>query len=351
MNVILDTNIFQSNFSLKSIQMEALSVYLQKTDGNLILPYVIKNELILNYRKELKSSIEHLKTEAKRFHNCATIEEYSTLSKAIKELNGRNNEKLDQESKDYISYIKETIQRVKELDLPQLNIKRIVDKALKKEKPFKQNGEGFKDTVIWESILAYCRSDAVNSIIFISNNSQDFGKEKLLPVLDEQAKADTIMVYYYNSIDAFIQDKFENIKNIQLGIENIDVTDLVLLTGFKIKERKTEINEIFQKESTPNRRYADFQGIHTLSIQKIENPVIKDVADNFKYIHASLICKIGLVCIAEIFSEFTNPITGDYDYDTEIELDEIVADCVIEISLKYSEGVYEDLQIFSISFS
>lgn len=345
MDVVIDTNIFQANFSLKSIQIEALSAYLTKTDKFLIIPYVVENELILNYRKDLKKSIKDLQSVAGEFHKCVTTPEYEILSQAIKDLKGRDNEKLDEESKNYIAYVKKQIGRVKIDTLPELDFKRIVDKALNKEKPFKLTGEGFKDTIIWESVLAYCKRNNLDSIIFVSNNSKDFGKEKLLPVLKEQAISAGITVHYYNSLDAFIQDRFKSINNIVLEIDDIDIADLKLHAEFKLQEQLSDLDKIFEKKSKSNIRYSAFQGIHEFSIREIEEVIVKDVATDFKYIQASILCQIGVVCVAEHYSEFVNSMTGDYDYDIDLQLEELSIDCSVDISLKYDETGFHELEV------
>jgi hypothetical protein len=64
--------------------------------------------------------------------------------------------------------------------LPQISASHVPEKAVNRKKPFKDNGEGYADAVIWESVLAlaklYTDNPPVNfpKIILISNNSRDF---------------------------------------------------------------------------------------------------------------------------------------------------------------------------------
>lgn len=50
----------------------------------------------------------------------------------------------------------------------------LVDRALKKVKPFKDEDKGFRDSLIWLSFLSYIKKKGNHKIAFINNNSSDF---------------------------------------------------------------------------------------------------------------------------------------------------------------------------------
>jgi len=350
MNIILDTNIYQANFSLTSARWEALSAYLHRTDDWLVMPYVVKYELISNYRGELKSTITNLKEAVKKFKNVATTQEYKDVVAGINKLEDRNKEKLDRESENYIDYIKKAIVNVKLVDLPLIDLKSVVDRGLKKEKPFKQSGEGLKDTVLWESLLAFCRDEKIKSVIFVTNNSKDFGAGKLFPVLQQQINKAGITVHYYNSIEDFIKEHFETIKDITLDESHIDIYELESLMEIFLKNNLLVSERLFSTHSTDKVTYHSVQGVHNSKIESIEDIIVKDVAVDFKYVQATLICNTNIVCVGDYYHEYTSS-SGDQDYDAYQELEDISTECIVNITLKLSKNDtwYDELEITGIS--
>lgn len=51
---------------------------------------------------------------------------------------------------------------------------KIAKKAIEKTKPFKSNGVGYCDALIWETVLEILNKEADCEILFITNNKQDF---------------------------------------------------------------------------------------------------------------------------------------------------------------------------------
>lgn len=62
MNVILDTNIFVNNYFLKSPKFIGLFDYLRKTDSNLYLISLVKDEVIQKYIEEVELYVSSVDT-------------------------------------------------------------------------------------------------------------------------------------------------------------------------------------------------------------------------------------------------------------------------------------------------
>ena len=347
----MDTNIYQANFSLTSTRWEALAAYLNKTNGWLVIPYVVKHELIANYRADLKKAITLLKDSVRNFKNVAITTEYEIVVNIIDRIEGRNNEKLDTESESYLTHIKQTIGNVKLEELPQIDLKSVVDRGLRKEKPFKQSGEGLKDTILWESLLAYCRDENIKSVIFVSSNSKDFGNGKLLENLQEQVDRIGVKVHYYNSLEDFIKEHFHTIKDIKLDEKDIDKYELEALTETFLKNHVTTAEHLFNAHSTSNIHYHSVQGVYDTIIEEIEDVIVKDVSPDFRYVQATLVCRTNIVCVGDHYHEFTDS-SGDYDYDAYQELERLTTECLISITLKLSHNDtwYDELEVTDISF-
>ena len=121
----------------------------------------------------------------------------------------------------------------------------IVEKAINKQTPFKPNYDqkkkrhvgdnGFKDAVIWYSIVDYVKINIIEDayIILLTNNSSDFKSEKLLEEF-YQITGKHIEIYKEN------QEEFSNFILNQSNDTNIED---VYVSCIKIKE-KVRINSI-----------------------------------------------------------------------------------------------------------
>jgi predicted nucleic acid-binding protein len=218
MDVILDTNIYQNNFTLKSNSMDALSAYLKKTDDRLIVPYIVAQELLRNYKSTFEKSVDNIEKASRLFHSCITTEEQKKISDALRALERYKEDGLANDSTKYLEYLKSTLTNVVVQDtMPPLDFSNVVKKGLDKTKPFKITGEGMKDAILWESILEHCSHNQLGRIIFISNNANDFGKDNALePNLIDQMKESGTEVVYYNGLQPFIENEFDTVSDINL---------------------------------------------------------------------------------------------------------------------------------------
>ena len=74
----------------------------------------------------------------------------------------------------------------------------------KPKKPFDENGKGFRDALIWLSILDFAEIIEDRKVIFISNNHKDFSESKmnlLHPDLIEETRLRNVEILYYISIN------------------------------------------------------------------------------------------------------------------------------------------------------
>jgi hypothetical protein len=351
MDIVLDTNIYEANFSLTSARWEALAAYLHKTNDHLIIPYVVHQEVIAHYKEDLKAAVKGLKQSASVLGEVAILPEHRELIAKIAAIRNRDAAWLDEQGGNYLKHLQTRLGSVKLVDLPKLDIKPILDRALRKESPFKENGVGLKDTALWESVLHYAQAEKSNPIVFISNNSNDFGKGKLFEHLQKEAESRNVSIFYYNSLEDFIKEHFDTIKDISIEAKHIDLIELQDLMETRLKGTFQEADRLFKAHSTGNRHYHSVQGIHNTVIKNIEEVIVKDVSPEFKYVHATLVCDTAVVCVADHYSEYTNRF-GDHDYDAYQELDEINTECLVNITMKLSENdtLFDELEITEITF-
>lgn len=96
---------------------------------------------------------------------------------------------------------------VKVIDYPKISLRDITIRDLEKKKPFKKNGSGYRDFIIWECLKSEVKSWGGDTVVFISNNSRDFGvAPNLDKCLEEEIKNEIHKFKYYNSLNDFNND-------------------------------------------------------------------------------------------------------------------------------------------------
>jgi hypothetical protein len=115
-----------------------------------------------------------------------------------------------QEWEDFISDGKATL-----LEFPRVNYERLVNRCLSKKRPFqpKRDDEGFRDALIWESVLEIAQSSN-EQVVLISDDSNAFGtheSERFHPDLAnelEEIGLSAEYVLYFSTVRSFIDLMF-----------------------------------------------------------------------------------------------------------------------------------------------
>lgn len=200
MDVILDTNIFRSDVTLKSKDIDALLDYLDRTDSRIILPQIILDETIGLYKRTLSERIRDFEKVA--FTLNSTLVHDIEMASALD---------IEEETKKYISFIKKRLNIHDHQVLPYNNtyLPEISRRAIERIKPCGNDGQGFRDTMIWLATKQYAKSSHEKQVVFISFNTADFaeGKDNALnEALEKECLEEDTKVNYFKSIKDFISN-------------------------------------------------------------------------------------------------------------------------------------------------
>lgn len=105
---------------------------------------------------------------------------------------------------------------VKENDItliktPTIDQEGIIKRLLKREPPFRDEDRGFKDTLIWLSIIEDAKTEKDCNYIVLSNNSTDFSEEKLRPQFEAISKKELKILSKIEEVKEYL-DKELNLK-------------------------------------------------------------------------------------------------------------------------------------------
>ncbi len=195
MVIVLDTNVFQEDYSLRSSRFEILFDYVSKTEARFAMPKIVADELRANFRRELQS----------RFHKWV---------RARQQLGGLGIEieipsvelDPDEASDKFVARVLHKLGVSEERIVPygEDYLEDVVQRAIQRRPPCTDRGEEMRDALLWKAALDIARSSG-ESVVLISKNTKQFAGEnqELHSALREEARAEGLEVIYLPSLEEF----------------------------------------------------------------------------------------------------------------------------------------------------
>jgi len=167
MKIILDSTVLCADFPLNGTAFSVLIEGLPRIAGQLCIPAVVVDELENKYREALRD----LNRKASKLNRELARILLTPIDGAVTSIDD------DGEAKRYRRFLLDFVHRVGGLVLPYPDVDhvKIVSRALMRRKPFKENGSGYRDALIWESLLHFANKTA-DPIYFVTHNKRDFGE-------------------------------------------------------------------------------------------------------------------------------------------------------------------------------
>src|SRR3989344_9506730 len=286
--VVLDTNKVRNNFEWE----KDYSSFEPKGDFLKLIEWVEKNklnELVFIGLPEIVVE-ELVNTRCENF-----AEQLDKIKSGIKKLGGVScfdfsKVALPNDEYDYNAFIKtkitEYIEGKKfililklEKDLYARTLELLIDKAVKKKKPFGEK-KGFKDALVWETILNFKEVGNYFSIFVLSENEKDFDldlqeefKKKFSKDLNLEFNTETLIValeniyrlhIWYPELLAYLKtDYFKGklmdflVDRHDLGINNFEVKNILIITeAIKADLEEFWLSDTYTEEDLPNLKKA-----------------------------------------------------------------------------------------------
>lgn len=172
MKLIFDTNVIHEDFHLYGGRITKLCSAAEKLGYDLMIPDVVVDETVNQYRKTLLENYSG----------------YSSIMKLVARTQGADDELdkyafITEKVKEYETFIRKRLQdlKIQVIPYPAVDAKALVSKDLYAKKPFKETKEGnigYRDALIWESIKTVCQPPHAlvedPQIEFLTENTKDF---------------------------------------------------------------------------------------------------------------------------------------------------------------------------------
>jgi PIN domain len=171
MKVVIDTTVLGRDSTLAGSDAQLLKVFLTRTQSELCVPRLVFEESVNLVRKSV-SDFNRAAKDAGRLSKARKTFAPVDVEMEVKEYRNR----LD-------SAVKACNARI--LDLPKVGHEELLGRVLAAVKPFTDKGRGYKDALIWFTIVELLQS-CDEDLVFISDNHRDWarGQERNLLHLD-----------------------------------------------------------------------------------------------------------------------------------------------------------------------
>lgn len=167
---VIDTNFVHLDFFLRGTNITALAGSADKLGHSVYMPQVVFDELCKQYYEEIEKAKE---TQRKYFKELNRVNPVASKNQS---------DDFDKLRSSYEQVLTQRCQRlgIQILDYPKVEHREMVLRELNQRKPFKDSSKGYRDALIWETVLSLGMSVGENdNVIFLTENTDDFAKEKI----------------------------------------------------------------------------------------------------------------------------------------------------------------------------
>ena len=214
--LVMDTNIYFNHFFLKLRSFSLLKNSLENLNIEWILPEIVMDEVSGKYKEkltDLKNNIEKINKEIDNL-----IGEEKQIKFDI------NQDLMANNYKNSLQELFQSHENMKTVPYPSTTHKEIANRAILKLKPFKENGKGYRDCLIWETIKSLLKENPDSNLIFVTANRSDFfdKNDNLSAVLIEDLEKHSISkdrIQVFNSLfsleSEFVLPQLKSLESIK----------------------------------------------------------------------------------------------------------------------------------------
>jgi hypothetical protein len=187
--LLIDTNIFFDNYFLRGNKFLALKNMIRKTNSKILMPTIVIDEVKKKYKETLDRQQDRIDEINKKYPDMLT------QNKTTKELMAEYDKLWNKQLKGSIV-----------IDSSKVSMKSLIERSLSKRHPFTETGKGFRDALIWESILLFLNNTSRNKnpLVVITDNKTDFGDGCLFDDLQQELLGRNS--YCYKDLGTFLNE-------------------------------------------------------------------------------------------------------------------------------------------------
>jgi hypothetical protein len=197
MHIILDTNIYLSDIRMEGINFQNLQGFLKKTDSTLVLPRLVREEVVVSYERLLREAVRKVSAAWSEYHRLSLDPDKFTppdFKREARDLRGR----LRKGPKG-IRFIE--LKEMTGVDIDEVYLRGIHRKA-----PANEKGEELRDVMLWLLTVVYSKK-CREGVAFISSDRGFWGTTGPADQIQKDIEESGAKIDVYKSIQDFITSK------------------------------------------------------------------------------------------------------------------------------------------------
>ena len=242
---ILDTNVIQEDYWLRSSRFRIFFDYLAKTDSKVLIPKIVFDELSANYSRTLKECSKEYSKAQKKLRACLPNIKIEDIPLSI--------ENIEEETINYINHVRNTFKISQIVGYKDFYLEEVIQRAIQRRRPCNQHGEEIRDALLWCVVKDTAKENNDDLVVFISRNTRQFAKKDghLHEDIEAEIQKDGLNIRYFQSLQEFEQHHASKIDFItkewleqSINRENIlnsCINSIESIIGKKLNE--TEFNK------------------------------------------------------------------------------------------------------------
>lgn len=152
---------------MRSAHFQLLANFIKNTDTRILMPQAICEEVDKKYRHELKKTQEEIEKVSRTAGNFCFEPFRVDLAQ------------FPNNDFNFVETLKSVLENVVFISYENVDQKIIFSKSLNAKRPFREKEKGYRDTLIWLSLIDHIKdNDITSDVIVITNNSNDFFEYK-----------------------------------------------------------------------------------------------------------------------------------------------------------------------------
>jgi hypothetical protein len=168
---VTDSNgIVEGAWWLDSAEWRVLLYRARAGAVRLIVPEVVVREVVGRYKAALRRDATAAASARKK------------LQRLTHDVPAQDTVAVDLEAKtaEYETFLRGTLERngALVLPLPEIDVSDLVDRAVQRRRPFDENGSGFRDCLLWETVVNELRDSTHTDLTLVSRDGKAFQESK-----------------------------------------------------------------------------------------------------------------------------------------------------------------------------
>jgi PIN domain len=243
MFIVLDSTVFWDDPNVKSGAWALLREFTRRSDSTVFIPQVVLDEVEANLGKRFDETMKEVK---------------NALQSLARLIDGEYKVPEPDRSQEMARYSKRFRSRLGELKIqrlsyPSISHPELVKRQVNHQRPFQAKGTGYRDALIWHSLLELLEGSKEECVL-VTKNSTDFATSKESPTIihadlqkDLNAGGIEAKVSISKDLDAFLDERakpsLKRLDALKKDLENGKPVDLRNELRSRLKQILEEIEQ------------------------------------------------------------------------------------------------------------